>query len=99
MDYDVRQAKRAECWMLHGDWRFKGANPTVELADFTPTAEQYNETSAKLSAKAAVLRMPEAEQTKPKPEPIDPEQLAAMRNAVNRVFQRFGAEPIGGNDA
>lgn len=99
MDYDVRQAKRAELWMLHGDWRFKGANPTVELSDFTPTAEQFNETSAKLSAKAAAPRMPESEQAKPKPEPIDPEKLAKMRNAVNAVFQRFGAEPIGDSNA
>lgn len=89
MDYDVRQAKRANAWMLHGDWRFKGADPTVELADFTPTDEQYGATLAKISAKASIApptayASPEAK--RPTEPMATPEQIEALRKKINTMF-------------
>lgn len=89
MDYDVRQAKRANAWMLHGDWRFKGADPAVELADFTPTDEQYGATLAKMNAKASITPptayvAPEA--TQPAEPMATPEQIEALRKKINAMF-------------
>jgi len=99
IDYDVRQAKRAELWLLHGDWRFKGADPTVDLSDFTPTEEQYNQTFVKLWAKVPLPKSERFEDSQSIPEPIDPEALEMMKGQLNRVFQRYGIAPIGGDNA
>lgn len=34
VNYGQEQANLAVAWILYGDWRMKGANPTLELSDF-----------------------------------------------------------------
>lgn len=34
INYGQEQANLAVAWILYGDWRMKGANPTLELSDF-----------------------------------------------------------------
>jgi len=45
--YHPDQAQRAQDWIMKGDWKFKGVDPTLELADFYPTPEQYEQTLRK----------------------------------------------------
>lgn len=91
MNYDVRQAKRAEAWMLHGDWRFKGSDPTVELADFTPTEEQYAGTFAKVNARAPIASpatYQQPQQPKPSEPMATPEQIQALRAKLADIIER-----------
>lgn len=41
MGYDPDQAERAETWLKYGDWTFRGNDPVLQLADFTPTEDQF----------------------------------------------------------
>lgn len=48
-NYTYDQFQRARVWILYGDWSRKGFDPTLELSDFYPTADQYEEAKAKVS--------------------------------------------------
>lgn len=39
-EFTPEQAAGAQAWIIRGDWTFKGARGTVELADFYPTTAQ-----------------------------------------------------------
>jgi len=39
-NYSKNESERAERWLLRGDWKFKGKQPILELADFYPSSEQ-----------------------------------------------------------
>lgn len=54
MGYTFEQAKRARLWIIHGDWRMRGADPTLELSDFFPDDDQYQTTVQRMNA----ARMP-----------------------------------------
>lgn len=41
MGYDPDQAERAETWLKYGDWTYRGNDPVLQLADFTPTEDQF----------------------------------------------------------
>lgn len=51
-DYDVAQADRAETWLLFGDWTFRGTDPTLELADFYPSDQQYATAAEKIKPRS-----------------------------------------------
>lgn len=38
--YTMTQAKRAEEWILRGDWTYRGTQPTLLLSDFYPTMKE-----------------------------------------------------------
>lgn len=50
MGFTLEQAKRARVWILYGDWRMKGADPTLEISDFFPDDEQYLATVQRMNA-------------------------------------------------
>lgn len=40
LNYTEDQARKAEGWILYGDWKYRGTSPTLDFTDFFPTAEQ-----------------------------------------------------------
>lgn len=49
------QAIIAWDWIVYGDWTMKGANPTVELADFWPSEEAVNATVQRMKDRGLVV--------------------------------------------
>ena len=39
--YNDDQAARARIWIIYGDWKYRGSDPTLEMSDFFPDDEQY----------------------------------------------------------
>lgn len=90
MEFDVWQAKRAEQWILHGDWRFKGADPSLELSDFTPTEEQFNEVVTKLRSRTRPLAGPQSDFSRDRGPLATPEQVEAFREKINALMDKHG---------
>ncbi len=91
MGYDVWQAKRAEAWIIHGNWQYRGQDPTLELSDFTPTAEQYAETVAKLTAKARPQTQLQPEARKEDYKRPDAATVQAFRDKLETIYNTMGA--------
>ena len=53
IEYTAEQAKRARVWILFGDWKMRGADPTLELSDFFPDDDQYHTTVQRMNARKA----------------------------------------------
>lgn len=58
-NYGEYQARIAEQWILFGNWVYKGANPTLELADFYPTDDQQQFAVERLRAEGYIVMTPE----------------------------------------
>lgn len=42
-EYSQEQYERARLWLLFGDWRFRGNDPTLQWDDLYPTDEQVKD--------------------------------------------------------
>lgn len=62
VNYTYQQANLARAWILYGDWRFKGANPTLELSDFFVAEDRLESIRHTLSSKYFLLTSEEFDQ-------------------------------------
>lgn len=54
LNYTADEARKAEGWILYGDWKYRGVSPTLDFTDFFPTPEQV-QTVADRFADAVVV--------------------------------------------
>jgi hypothetical protein len=73
--YHPDQAQRAQDWIMKGDWKFKGVDPTLELADFYPTPEQYEQTLRKTNDRVDGNRYEPREEVKPEKKYLTQQEL------------------------
>ena len=53
--YTQDQARKAECWIIYGDWKYRGTSPTIEIGDFDPSPEQIKSVQDRLSNDLVVM--------------------------------------------
>lgn len=80
MEYTIEQGKRARTWILFGDWKMRGADPTLELSDFFPDDDQYQTTVQRMNA----ARMPS------KPDAGRPRTNAEFADYMQRYLENDG---------
>jgi len=89
-DYHPDQAQRAQEWIMKGDWKFKGIDPTLELADFYPTPEQYEQTLRKTNDRVDGNRYEPAQETWQEKQCVTQEQLDALAPMMLALGKKLG---------
>lgn len=54
-DYTQAQFDRARMWLLFGDWRFRGNDPTLQWDDLYPSDEQVKEALQRANSDSVII--------------------------------------------
>lgn len=59
MQYTERLRRRADAWIIYGDWKYRGTSPTIEIGDFYPTEEQVQSVADRQQPRYALVEAAE----------------------------------------